>query len=236
MRKIMLMLLAVAATINATAADPSYTAKAKVTLRSGSEYTFDLMLSESPSHGSLNGHVMYEEGELPYIALYVINGSEKLQSAKATSFEGVRVGLKTNGSTSYTITVSEVEGSKTLYLYDEEELTGYALTGGASYTFEAPASSTITDRFYLTKTLPDLGKLETCFTGTVLQINNNPYPGTIHVKWYNGSTNKDESVDRETSSIDFTNSKFKSSTSTTVYTIEFGKGDSKHAFNVTVTH
>lgn len=234
MRKIMLMLLAMAATINAMAV--TYTAKAKVTLSSGSGYFFDLMLSESAEYGALTGSVMYEDGEQPYIALYVIKGSEKLQIARSSNLDDVKVGLKTNGSTSYTITVSEVEGSKTLYLYDEEELTGYALTEGAEYTFTATASSTITDRFYLTKTLPDLGQLETCFTGTVLQINNNPCPGAIHVKWYNGSTNKDESVDRETSSIDFTNSKFKSSTSTTVYTIEFGKGDSKHAFNVTVTH
>jgi hypothetical protein len=229
----MLMLLAVAATINAMAV--TYTAKAKVTLSSGSGYFFDLMLSESAEYGALTGSVMYEDGEQPYIALYVIKGSEKLQIARSSNLDDVKVGLKTNGSTSYTITVSEVAGDL-LYLYDKEELTGYALTDGASYTFEAPASSTITDRFYLTKTLPDLGQLETCFTGTVLQINNNPYPGAIHVKWYNGSTNKDESIDRETSSIDFTNSKFKSSTSTTVYTIEFGKGDSKHAFNVTVTH
>lgn len=228
----MLMLLAVAATINVMATE--YTAKAKVTLSSGSGYYCHLMLAESTEFGSLDGAVMNMEDRV--IALYVIKGDTKLQSATAANLNDVKVGLKTNGSTSYTITVSEVEGSKTLYLYDEEELTGYALTDGASYTFEAPASSTITDRFYLTKTLPDLGQLETCFTGTVLQINNNPYPGAIHVKWYNGSTNKDESIDRETSSIDFTNSKYKSSTSTTVYTIEFGKGDSKHAFNVTVTH
>lgn len=230
----MLMLLAMAATINAMAV--TYTAKAKVTLSSGSGYFFDLMLSESAEYGALTGSVMYEDGEQPYIALYVIKGSEKLQIARSSNLDDVKVGLKTNGSTSYTITVSEVAGSDLLYLYDKEELTGYALTDGASYTFEAPASSTITDRFYLTKSVKDLGQLETCFTGTVLQINNNPYPGAIHVKWYNGSTNKDESVDRETSSIDFTNSKYKSSTSTTVYTIEFGKGDSKHAFNVTVTH
>ena len=232
MRKIMLMLLAVAATINVMATE--YTAKAKVTLSSGSGYYCHLMLAESTEFGSLDGAVMNMEDRV--IALYVLKGTTKLQSATAANLDDVKVGLKTNGSTTYTIDVSEVEGTKKLYLYDKEELTGYALTDGASYTFEAEKNTTIEDRFYLTKTLPDLGQLETCFTGTVLQINNNPYPGAIHVKWYNGSTNKEESVDRETPSIDFTNSKFKSSTSTTVYTIEFGKGDSKHAFNVTVTH
>lgn len=228
----MLMLLAVAATINVMATE--YTAKAKVTLSSGSGYYCHLMLAESTEFGSLDGAVMNMEDRV--IALYVLKGTTKLQSATAANLDDVKVGLKTNGSTTYTIDVSEVEGTKKLYLYDKEELTGYALTDGASYTFEAEKNTTIEDRFYLTKTLPDLGQLETCFTGTVLQINNNPYPGAIHVKWYNGSTNKDESVDREAPSIDFTNSKFKSSTSTTVYTIEFGKGDSKHAFNVTVTH
>lgn len=229
MRKIMLMLLAMAATINAMAV--TYTAKAKVTLSSGSGYFFDLMLSESAEYGALTGSVMYEDGEQPYIALYVIKGSEKLQIARSSNLDDVKVGLKTNGSTSYTITVSEVEGSQTLYLYDEEELTGYALTGGASYTFEAPASSTITDRFYLTKTLPDLGQLETCFTGTVLQINNNPYPGKIHVKWKSG-TERDLEIDRSVTSIDFTEARFGTATN---YTIEFGSGANKHAFNVTVT-
>jgi len=227
----MLMLLAVAATINVMATE--YTAKAKVTLSSGSGYYCHLMLAESTEFGSLDGAVMNMEDRV--IALYVLKGTTKLQSATAANLDDVKVGLKTNGSTTYTIDVSEVEGTKKLYLYDKEELTGYALTDGASYTFEAEKNTTIEDRFYLTKTLPDLGQLATCFTGTVLQINNNPYPGAIHVKWNNGSTNKDESVDREAPSIDFTNSKFKSTTSTTVYTIEFGKGDSKHAFNVTVT-
>jgi len=229
MRKIMLMLLAMAATINAMAV--TYTAKAKVTLSSGSGYFFDLMLSESAEYGALAGSVMYEDGEQPYIALYVIKGSEKLQIARSSNLDDVKVGLKTNGSNQYTISVSEVAGSDLLYLYDKEELTGYALTEGAEYTFTATANSTITDRFYLTKTLPDLGQLETCFTGTVLQINNNPYPGKIHVKWKSG-TDRDLEIDRSVTSIDFTEARFGTATN---YTIEFGSGANKHAFNVTVT-
>ncbi len=229
MRKIMLMLLAMAATINAMAADPSYTAKAKVTLSSGSGYYCHLMLAEAPEFGSLDGAVMNMEDRV--IALYVLKGTTKLQSATAANLDDVKVGLKTNGSNQYTITVSEVAGSQTLYLYDKEELTGYALTEGAEYTFTATANSTDEDRFYLTKTLPDLGQLETCFTGTVLQINNNPYPGKIHVKWKSG-TDRDLEIDRSVTSIDFTEARFGTATN---YTIEFGSGANKHAFNVTVT-
>lgn len=232
MRKIMLMLLVIAAAMNAMAVD--YTAKVKVTLSSGSGYEQPMWLSESPSFGSsLDGSPLYEspsEG-LPYIALYVINGSEKLQIARTSDFKNVKVGLKTNGSTSYTITSSEVEGSGVLNLYDMETGAVYALDGSSSYNFTATANSTINDRFVLNIDV-DTEPLETCFTGTELNIIHNPYFGKIVVKDGGGSTIK--SYDYGTSSIDFNEKTAKGYyyyTNGADYTVSFGGA---RAFIVTV--
>ena len=164
MKKIVLMLLGVAATINVMAID--YTAKAKVTLTGTSGYSCDLMLSEYADAGALNGSVMNMEDRK--VALYALNGTEKLQIAKAASLDGVKLGLLSDASTSFTITVSAVEGTGTLYIWDGTSVS-YALTEGASYTFTAAANATDEARFVLKKeamkTEPSL-----CFNYNVLEI------------------------------------------------------------------
>lgn len=162
MKKIFLMLLGVAATCSVMAVD--YTAKAKVTLQSESGYSCNLMLSESAEYGALAGSAMNFEDRK--VALYVVNGSEKLQIARAASLEGVQLGLMTDASTSYTLTVSAVEGSETLYIWDGEK--SFALTEGASYNFTAAANATDEARLVLKKSPagPSL-----CFNYNVLEIN-----------------------------------------------------------------
>lgn len=141
------MLLGVAATINVMAVD--YTSKAKITLESESGYTCNLMLSSSATDGALSGSVMNMEGR--QVAFYALNGTTKLQIASATDLDGVKVGLKTDASTNYTITVSQVAGSETLYLWDGTSAS-YALTEGAVYNFTAAASATDEARFVVKKT------------------------------------------------------------------------------------
>ena len=132
MKKIMFMLLGVAAALNAMAVD--YTAKAKLTLTAESGYTCNLMLSQADEFGALNGSEMNMEDRK--VALYALNGATKLQIAKASDLEGVNVGvILTDADTKYTITVSSVEGTETLYLNDGTQ--EYALTNGASYDFSA---------------------------------------------------------------------------------------------------
>ena len=102
MKKIMFMLLGVAAALNAMAVD--YTAKAKLTLTAESGYTCNLMLSQADEFGALNGSEMNMEDRK--VALYALNGATKLQIAKASDLEGVNVGvILTDADTKYTITV-----------------------------------------------------------------------------------------------------------------------------------
>ena len=159
------MLLGVAATCSVMAVD--YTAKAKVTLQSESGYSCNLMLSESAEYGALAGSVMNFEDRK--VALYALNGSDKLQIARAASLDGVQLGLLADGSASYTITVSAVEGAETLYIWDADSAS-YALTEGASYTFAAAANATDEARFVLKKAaLPTVPSI--CFNYNVLEIN-----------------------------------------------------------------
>lgn len=221
MRKFLALVFGVTMALSVNAV--SYTAKAKLTLTSGNSNTCNLMLSESSSYGELDGSVMNMEDRV--VALYVLKDETKLQIARTSDFTNVKVGLITDGSTSYTIDVSEVEGSETLNLYDTETGDVYPLTLGASYSFTATASSTIEDRFVL-KMPVDVGNLETCFTGTELQITNNPFYGKITVKTGGGSTVKQ--YEYGTSSIDFNETSGGSYiyTDGTEYTVYFGSSRS----------
>jgi len=123
MKKIVLMLLGVAATINVMAVD--YTAKAKVTLEAESGYTCELTLRQAAEYGALNGAEMNMEDRK--VALYALNGTTKLQTAKAADLSELKLGLMGDASTSYTLTVSAVEGAETLYIWDADSAS-YALT------------------------------------------------------------------------------------------------------------
>lgn len=164
MKKIVLMLLGVAATINVMAID--YTAKAKVTLQATSGYSCNLMLSEYAEAGALNGSVMNMEDRK--VALYALNGTTKLQIAKGASLDGVKLGLLADASTSYTITVSAVEGTETLYIWDADSVS-YALTEGASYTFAAAANATDEARFVIKKA-PMSSVQGICFNYNILTL------------------------------------------------------------------
>lgn len=165
MKKVVLMLLGVAATINVMAVD--YTAKAKVTISSTSGYECELTLRQADTYGALSGTEMYMSGM--EVAIYALNGTTPLQIAKASDLTDVKLGLKTDATTSYTITVSAVEGTETLYIWDADSAS-YALTAGASYTFAAAANATDEARFVIKKApLPTAP--EFCFNYNKLTVN-----------------------------------------------------------------
>lgn len=164
MKKIVMMLLGVAATINVMAVD--YTAKAKVTLQSLSGYTCDLYLTQADEFGTLNGSELNMDGRK--VALYAVNGTEKLQIAKAANLAEVKLGLLADASTSYTLTVSQVAGTETLYIWDADSAS-YALTEGAVYHFTAAANATDEARFVIKKApLPTVQGI--CFNYNKLQL------------------------------------------------------------------
>ena len=176
-----MMLLGVAATINVMAVD--YTAKAIVTLESESGYSCELTLRQAAEYGALNGAEMYMVGR--QIALYALNGTEPLEIAKAADLSEVKLGLLADASTSYTLTVSAVEGTETLYIWDADSAS-YALTEGAVYHFAAAANATDEARFVLKKApLPTVQGI--CFNYNILTLTK--YSGaTVEVYPYGNTT------------------------------------------------
>ena len=160
-----MMLLGVAATINAMAVD--YTAKAKVTLQAESGYTCELTLRQADEYGALNGAEMNMEDRK--IAFYALNGTTKLQTAKAADLSELKLGFIGDASTNYTLTVSEVAGSETLYIQDGSDAS-YALTEGAVYNFTAAANASDEARFVIKKAALPAGP-SICFNYNVLEIN-----------------------------------------------------------------
>ena len=158
------MLLGVAATINVMAVD--YTAKAIVTLKSESGYTCELTLRQADEYGALNGNEMYMSGRK--VALYALNGTTPLQIAKAADLSELKLGFMGDASTSYTLTVSSVEGAETLYIWDGSDAS-YALTEGAVYNFTAAANASDEARFVIKKAALPSGP-SICFNYEKLQI------------------------------------------------------------------
>ncbi len=137
-----------------------------VTLQAKSGYTCELTLRQAAEYGALNGADMNMEGRK--VALYALNGTTPLEIAKAADLTDVKLGLKADASTSYTITVSEVEGAETLYIWDADSAS-YALTEGASYTFAAAANATDEARFVIKKApLPTVKGI--CYTYNTLHL------------------------------------------------------------------
>ena len=165
MKKIVLMLLGVAATINVMAV--TYTAKAKVTLQAESGYTCELTLRQSNDYAALDGNEMNMTDRK--VALYVLKGTTPLQIARAADLSNEKIGFMADASTKYTITVSSVEGTETLYIWDKDTA-AYALTEGAVYHFTAAANATDDARFVIKKTpLPTAP--EFCFRNNELTVN-----------------------------------------------------------------
>jgi hypothetical protein len=150
MKKLLFMLMGVAATINVMAVD--YTAKANLLLEATSGEDCEMYLRQSDSYGALEGYDMYMDNR--EVALYAINGEQKLQMAKAKDLTNLALGLKTDASTSYTITVSGADGDLVLYdLADMTNIKSYPLVNG-QINFTAPANSTIENRFVINYQAP----------------------------------------------------------------------------------
>jgi hypothetical protein len=145
MKKLLFLLMGVAATMNAMAV--TYTAKATLLLESNTSHlTCEIDLLQSDAYGVLDGYDMYMEGRK--VALYPICGDRQLQIAQAADLENVKLGLKTDASTSYKITVSGVEG-ETLVLWDLVAGEQHNLTEGKVINFTADANATNEERFVI---------------------------------------------------------------------------------------
>jgi hypothetical protein len=113
MKRIMISLLMVAATFNAFAV--TFTGKAKLTLTSSDNKSCEMVIAESEDlNAGLNtGYyaALNEEGK--EVQLYVQFGGAKYAhfASNAATMQDLQLGVKTNASTTYTLTASNVTGS-----------------------------------------------------------------------------------------------------------------------------
>ena len=112
-------------------------------------------------------------------------GRNDRQTAKAADLSDLKLGLLADASTSYTLTVSAVEGTETIYIWDADSAS-YALTEGAVYHFAAAANATDEARFLIKKApLPTVQSI--CFNYNILTLTK--YNGaTVEVYPYGNTT------------------------------------------------
>jgi len=130
MKKLFISLLALAATVNAMAI--SYAGKATITLTSANNESCSIIVAESDelADGLNNGYYAVINMENREVALYAIYGGSNYQQFATKSLEDIALGVKTSAATDYTLTVSNVSGSKTLKLKIGSEV--IELTDGLS--------------------------------------------------------------------------------------------------------
>jgi len=113
MKKIFISLLMVAASLNAFAI--TYTGKAKLTLTSSDNKSCALTIGESAdlSDGLNNGYYAELNEEGKDVQLYVSFGGKKYQifASSPATMQDLQLGVKTNASTTYSLTASNVTGS-----------------------------------------------------------------------------------------------------------------------------
>ena len=113
MKKIMISLLMVAASLNAMAITLASTAQ--LTLKSSDNKSCTLIIAESEdfSDGLNPGYYAELNEEGKEVQLYVEYGDKKYQqfASNAATMTDLQLGIKTNASTTYTLTAANVTGS-----------------------------------------------------------------------------------------------------------------------------
>ena len=165
--------------------------------------------------------------------IYVYSGGERYTTWASNHYtSGLAIGFGSGSSTSCTLHFENFSGTSytlcDLVAFEVIEVNGstpdYAFTIGAG-----EVNSTINDRFVLNLTLPT-GNLETCFTGSELQITNNPIFGNIVVTRVSTKAQMAK-VAFGATSIDMS-----SYPNDEDYLVEFGSGAKKRAFIVHVKY
>lgn len=158
--------------------------------------------------------------------IYVYYGEERYTIWASNAYSAnLPVGFATynDDNTSYTLSFEDFTGV-TYKLYDTEADEVIEINGSTpDYVFTAsPKNTTFNERFLINVPV-DTDPLETCFTGTELQIKSNPYYGKITVKTSGGSTVKQYAYG--TSSINFNETDGGGDyiySNNTEYTVSFG--------------
>ena len=131
----------VAATLNAMAV--TFTGKAKLTLTSADNKSCTLGIGESEdlAAGLNNGYYAELNTEGKEVQLYVTYGGVNYQSfsSNAATMQDLQLGIKTNASTAYTLTASNVTGRLKVKINGVT----YDITAGMSEAITLPANATL---------------------------------------------------------------------------------------------
>lgn len=113
MKKIFISLLVVAASLNAMA--QTFSSMAQLTLTSSDNKSCSMIIAESAdlSDGLNNGYYAELNEEGKEVLLYVTYGGKKYQqfASNPATMQDLQLGVKTNASTTYSLTASNVTGS-----------------------------------------------------------------------------------------------------------------------------
>ncbi len=141
MKKIMISLLMVAASLNAMAV--TYTGKAKLTLTSSDNKscTMTIAQSEELSAGLNNGYYAELNTEGKEVQLFVSFGGVNYQqfASNAATMKDLQLGIVTNASTEYTLTATGVVGSLKIMIGGKQ----YDIVNGMNVALTLPANSNL---------------------------------------------------------------------------------------------
>ena len=168
----MISLLMVAATLNAFAI--TYTGKAKLTLTSSDNKSCTMTIGESEdlAAGLNNGYYAELNEEGKDVQIYVVYNNVKYAhfGSNAATMTDLQLGIKTNASTAYTLTASNVTGTLKVKINGVT----YDITAGMSEAITLPASSTLPAagdeaNYRVQPSAPIVPSI--CFEKNVLKIN-----------------------------------------------------------------
>ncbi len=173
MKKIMISLLMVAATMNVMAATVAGMAKVTIKGVETGKYCALTIAELSDGVAGLNpGYYAELNTEGKDVQMYVTYGGKNYQTfgSNAATMADLQLGIKTDASTSYTLTASGVTGTPLKIMINGVT---YTITAGMSETITLPASSTLPaagdEAKY--KVNPSAPAAPICFNYNKLEIN-----------------------------------------------------------------
>lgn len=215
------------------------TAKVRITLAGatgGSNYV-DLKEDDARTSAYESGYDVVSMMALANsrsVLIYGLVGTDSCETVATNDLNGLKIGFTSNKvDDHYTLTFSNFEGAE-LYLYDDvayEVITVNGSTPAYNFTIPSVGRAVYASRFRFGPA-PATGNLETCFTGTELQITNNPFLGKVIIT--NNSTSAvHEYAYSATDIIDMSDAgEFPDGD----YTVQVGSGANIRKFIVTVKH
>lgn len=168
------------------------------------------------------------------VLIYGLVGTDSCEAVATNDLNEFKIGFTSNKvDDHYTLSFSNFSG-RTLYLYDlvaEEIITINGSTPAYNFTIPSAGRAIFANRFVIKDSAPS-GNLETCFTGTELQISNNPYYGAITITPVGGGSPTVLPY-MASGTIDLSDAgEFPNGD----YTVQVGSGASSRKFIITVKH